>query len=78
MPTVFENYIVHVEFEGHPIKLNLWDTAGQEDYDKLRPLGYSDSDLVFICFAIDSPDSLVNTQAKVSSMKATESKGQLY
>lgn len=45
----------------------LWDTAGQEDYDRLRPLGYPDTDGFFICFAIDSPASLDNVQEKVAS-----------
>ena len=35
------------------IELTLWDTAGQESYDKLRPLSYSNSDVVLICFSID-------------------------
>lgn len=42
----------------------LWDTAGQEDYDRLRPLSYPDSHVILICFAIDSPDSLDNVQEK--------------
>lgn len=42
----------------------LWDTAGQEDYDRLRPLSYPDSNVILICFAIDSPDSLDNVQEK--------------
>jgi Ras homolog gene family, member A len=46
------------------VELALWDTAGQEDYDRLRPLSYPDSHVILICFAIDSPDSLDNVQEK--------------
>ena len=42
----------------------MWDTAGQEDYDRLRPLSYPDSHVILICFAVDSPDSLDNVQEK--------------
>ena len=42
----------------------LWDTAGQEDYDRLRPLSYPDRHVILICFAVDSPDSLDNVQEK--------------
>lgn len=47
------------------MELALWDTAGQEDYDRLRPLSYPDSHVILICFAVDSPDSLDNVQEKV-------------
>ena len=47
------------------VRLQLWDTAGQEEYDRLRPLSYPDSHVILICFAIDSPDSLDNVQEKV-------------
>lgn len=40
------------------MELALWDTAGQEDYDRLRPLSYPDTDVILMCFSIDSPDSL--------------------
>jgi Ras homolog gene family, member A len=43
----------------------LWDTAGLEDYDRLRPLSYPDAHVVLFCFAIDSPDSLDNIWEKV-------------
>ena len=42
----------------------LWDTAGQEDYDRLRPLSYPDTDVILMCFSVDSPDSLQNIPEK--------------
>ncbi len=48
------------EFFSRQVELALWDTAGQEDYDRLRPLSYPDTDVILMCFAIDSPDSLEN------------------
>ena len=42
----------------------MWDTAGQADYDRLRPLSYPDTDVILMCFSIDSTDSLENIQAK--------------
>ena len=46
------------------VELALWDTAGQEDYDRLRPLSYPDTDVILMCFSIDSPDSLENIPEK--------------
>ena len=63
---MFENYVADVEVDGKHVELALWDTAGQEDYDRLRPLSYPDSHVILICFAVDSPDSLDNVQEKVS------------
>ena len=42
----------------------MWDTAGQEDYDRLRPLSYPDTDVILMCFSINSPDSLKNIPKK--------------
>jgi len=64
VPTVFENYVADVEVDGKHVELALWDTAGQEDYDRLRPLSYPDSHVILICFAIDTPDSVENVQEK--------------
>ncbi len=40
--------------------------AGQEDYDRLRPLSYPQTDVFLICFAVNSVTSLQNVQAKWS------------
>lgn len=64
IPTVFENYVADIEVNGKQVELSLWDTAGQEDYDRLRPLSYPDTDVVVVCFSIDSPDSLDNISEK--------------
>lgn len=67
IPTVFENYVTEISLEGGKIVVDmaLWDTAGQEDYDRLRPLSYPDSDVVLLCFSIDAPDSLRSIIDKV-------------
>ncbi|VEU19689.1 DEKNAAC100862 [Brettanomyces naardenensis] len=63
-PTVFENYIHDIFIDGQQVQLSLWDTAGQEEFDKLRSLSYNDTDCVILCFSVDSPDSLQNVKNK--------------
>jgi Ras family protein A len=72
VPTVFENYITHTPHPptGKMVELALWDTAGQEEYDRLRPLSYPETDIIFVCFAIDCPNSLENVMDKVCPYKS--------
>ncbi|OBZ91178.1 Ras-like GTP-binding protein Rho1 [Choanephora cucurbitarum] len=65
LPTVFENYISRVELDHHKsVELALWDTAGQEDYDRLRPLSYFETDVIMICYAVDNINSFQNVRDK--------------
>ncbi|GAA6038978.1 hypothetical protein JCM8097_000137 [Rhodosporidiobolus ruineniae] len=63
-PTVFENHCVDMTIDGVQLELSLWDTAGQEDFDRLRSLSYSDTHCVLLCFSVDQPVSLENVEAK--------------
>ena len=53
LPTVFETTSANLTVDGKVCELTLWDTAGQEEYDRLRPLSYQKTDVVLVCFSID-------------------------
>ena len=50
--------------DGRTVNLGLWDTAGQADYDRLRPLSYPDADVILVCFSLTDPISLQNVRDK--------------
>eukprot|EP01122_Echinamoeba_exundans_P004876 TRINITY_DN1508_c0_g2_i1.p1 TRINITY_DN1508_c0_g2~~TRINITY_DN1508_c0_g2_i1.p1 ORF type:complete len:194 (+),score=57.60 TRINITY_DN1508_c0_g2_i1:33-614(+) len=64
VPTVFDNYVVNLTAGDRTIELGLWDTAGQEEYDRLRPLSYANANVFLICFSVVNPTSYENVTAK--------------
>lgn len=64
IPTIFDNYSSRVLIDSHVVNLSLWDTAGQEDYDRLRPLSYPQTDVFLISYSIDSRSSFRNVELK--------------
>ena len=64
IPTVFDNYVVNLTAGDQTIELGLWDTAGQEEYDRLRPLSYANANVFLVCFSVVNPVSFENVSAK--------------
>ncbi|XP_064235747.1 rho-related GTP-binding protein RhoF isoform X2 [Aotus nancymaae] len=64
-PSVFDKYTASVTVGSKEVTLNLYDTAGQEDYDRLRPLSYQNTHLVLICYDVMNPTSYDNVLIKV-------------
>ncbi|PVD24242.1 hypothetical protein C0Q70_14712 [Pomacea canaliculata] len=57
-------YGANITVDGKQVELSIWDTAGQDEYDRLRPLCYVDTHVILMCFSIDNPDSLQNILEK--------------
>lgn len=64
IPTVFDNYSASLMVDGKAINLGLWDTAGQADYDRLRPLAYPNADVILVCFSLAHLPSYENVRLK--------------
>jgi small GTP-binding protein len=87
-PTIFENHHELRTYQGKQYLIHLWDTAGQEEYDHLRPASYAKCDVVLICFSLADPVSLqhvsdvwireVNTYAPKAAIILVGTKSDLW
>lgn len=64
VPTVFENYPAKLIVDGQEHNMTIWDTAGQEDYERLRPLSYPNTTCFLLCFSVASRASYDNIRTK--------------
>uniref|UniRef100_A0A915M7F6 Carboxypeptidase n=1 Tax=Meloidogyne javanica TaxID=6303 RepID=A0A915M7F6_MELJA len=72
VPTVFDNYSAPITVDGHSVNLGLWDTAGQEDYDRLRPLSYPQTDVFILCFSVVSPGTKIDLRDDPATLRALQ------
>ena len=64
IPTIVENYTKQADYKGKKIQLSLWDTAGQEEYEKIRSLSYPGTHCFLIMFDVTQPSSFENAISK--------------
>ncbi|KAE8729055.1 Rac-like GTP-binding protein 6 [Hibiscus syriacus] len=64
VPTVFDNFSANIVVDGSIVNIGLWDTAGQEDYNRLRPLSYRGADVFILAFSLISKASYENVAKK--------------
>ena len=62
IPTVFDNYETKIEVDGKVVNLTIWDTSGQEDYKRTRPMQYPDTNVFIICFSLVNPTNIENIE----------------
>ncbi len=60
IPTIFDTYESTIKKGSNTVKLELWDTAGQDEYKKLRSLSYPKTDVFLICFSLVEKKTFVN------------------
>ena len=54
IPTTFELFCANLMIQSKSVRIDLWDTRGHEEYDRLRPISYSDTDVFLLCFSVVS------------------------
>ncbi|CAH2314051.1 rho-related GTP-binding -like [Pelobates cultripes] len=64
IPTAFDDFSAQVKVGKIPVKLQLCDTAGQDEFDKLRHFCYPKTDVLILCFSVVSPSSFQNISEK--------------
>ena len=79
LPTVFDNYTANLmlpekigdkssEKSQHKstelVTLHLFDTAGQDDYARIRPLSYPQTDIFLVCFSVSERSTFENVYEK--------------
>lgn len=62
LPALFENYETHIMIEGKEYTFYVWDTATQDEYDRLRPLSYAGAS----CVALESKQNKYNSSCAIA------------
>lgn len=69
VPTIFDNYTAGTEYKGKNFLVNIWDTAGLDEYARLRLLSYADTDVFLICYDVGNRTSFEAVQDWYTEVK---------
>ena len=64
LPLVTDVNDMDVTIGHQSFRLSLWDTATKEEYERLRVICYSHTNVFLLCFSFTSKESLENIQTK--------------
>lgn len=64
VPNAFDNTSASEMVDGKTVSLGLWDTIGQADYDRLRPLSYPDTDVIVLLYSVVNRDSFTSVSTR--------------
>jgi len=64
-PTMVDNYTIStLDKEGKPLRVDFIDTAGVEDFARLRTSSYVGTNVFLLCYSVSSPSSFANVSKK--------------
>mmetsp|Transcript_2515 Transcript_2515/g.3328 ORF Transcript_2515/g.3328 Transcript_2515/m.3328 type:complete len:181 (+) Transcript_2515:51-593(+) len=64
VPTVYDNFAVHIMVDEQAVYLGVWDTVGCDDHDAIRPLHYPNTNVYLICFSVSNRKSFEQVSNK--------------
>lgn len=64
IPTVSDTIMENKVHDGESLAVSVWDTVGSDDYDRLRPLSYPETNLFLVCFSVTNRDSFDSVSQK--------------
>jgi len=64
IPTVFNTMEYKMKIEGVDVDAQLWDTAGQEEFERIRVLSYENTTCFLVCFSVADLVTFQNIKQK--------------
>ncbi|XP_078062267.1 rho-related GTP-binding protein RhoF-like [Mustelus asterias] len=68
VPTVSDIFSADFNCDSFQLEINLWDTAGEHDYDRLRPLCYNGTNVVLVCYDVTNPNSFQHVLSRIRQL----------